>query len=127
MERYPVEPDRASVRASDAERDEAVRTLAAHYAEGRLDQPEFDERSDAALAAVTREQLRRLFTDLPRPVAVTAATGPIRRRPPLPLPPLLLAVLFALAMTAIVHGVPLFPLIPLIFIFGRRRRFGRRY
>jgi hypothetical protein len=36
-------------------------------------------------------------------------------------------VLFALAVAAIVHGVPLFPLIPLIFILGRRRRFGRRY
>jgi hypothetical protein len=127
MERYSAEPDRASVRASDAERDEAVKTLAAHYAEGRLDQPEFDQRSDAALAAVTREQLWRLFTDLPRPVSVTATARPIRRRPALPLPPLLLAVLFALAVTAAVHGVPPFPLIALIFILGRRRRFGRRY
>jgi hypothetical protein len=127
MERYSAEPDRVAVRASDEERDEAVRTLAAHYAEGRLDQPEFNERADAALAAVTREQLRGLFTDLPRPEPVTATARPFRRRPPLPLPPLLLAVLFALAVTAIVHGVPLFPLIPLIFILSRRRRFGRRY
>ena len=125
MERYSAEPDRARVRASDAERDEALTALAAHYADGRLDQLEFNRRADAALAAVTRDQLRGLFTDLPaarrpqqrRPVAYR------RSRPALPVPPPLLAVLLAISVIAVLHGLPPFPLIALsIYIFSRRRR-----
>lgn len=112
------------MRASDAERDEAVQTLAAHYADGRLDQTEFDQRSDAALAAVTREQLRRLFTDLParEPAQPAPARGPYRNRPPLPLPPIFLALLLALGVMAVIHGLPPFPLFALLFILSRRRR-----
>lgn len=129
MERFSAEPDRTRLRASDAERDEALRTLAAHYADGRLDQPEFDRRSDAALAAVTRDQLRSLFADLPRtePVAPATAGSPTWRRPPILFAPVLLAVLLALAVTAVLHGVPPFPLIPLIFILSRRRRRWTRW
>jgi hypothetical protein len=124
MERFSAEPDRAPVRASDAERDEAVQSLAAHYADGRLDQAEFDQRADAALAAVTREQLRSLFTDLPgrEPAQPAAARGPYRRRTPLPVPPILLALLLALGVTAVLHGLPPFPLFALLFILSRRRR-----
>ncbi|HWG24378.1 DUF1707 domain-containing protein [Actinospica sp.] len=120
MERYSEEPA-TRVRASDAERDDALRTLAAHYADGRLDQPEFDRRADAALVAVTRDQLRGLFADLPRERAA-APERPRRVRPPLPPVPVLLAVLLALAVVAVLHGLPPFPLIPLIFILSRRRR-----
>ncbi len=49
------------IRASDAEREDALRRLAGHYADGRLERAEFDERADAAFAALTREQLRTLF------------------------------------------------------------------
>jgi hypothetical protein len=52
-------------RASDAERNHAIDRLRAAYVEGRLDQEEFDERSDAALKAKTVGQLDRLFHDLP--------------------------------------------------------------
>jgi Domain of unknown function (DUF1707) len=123
MERFSEEPDRQRVRASDAERDDALRSLAAHYADGRLDQPEFDRRSDAALAAVTRDQLRTLFTDLPgRQAAVPERAVRMRGGPPRPAVPVLVAVLFALAVVAVLHGAPPFPLIPLIFILSRRRR-----
>ena len=123
MERFSEEPDRPRVRASDAERDDALRSLAAHYADGRLDQPEFDRRSDAALAAVTRDQLRTLFTDLPgRQAVVPERAVHMRGGPPRPAVPVLVAVLFVLAVVAVLHGAPPFPLIPLIFILSRRRR-----
>lgn len=121
MERYSVQPDRTRVRASDAEREEALRTLAAHYADGRLDQSEFDQRADAALAAVTRDQLRSLFADLPQPIVRERAE---RVRPPFPGPfaPVLVALLLAFTVLAVVHGHPPFPLLALIFILSRRRR-----
>jgi hypothetical protein len=122
MERFSAEPERTRVRASDAERDDALRTLAAHYAEGRLDQAEFDRRADAALVAVTRDQLRSLFGDLPVRERAAAPERATRMRPALPPAPVLLAVLLALAVVAVLHGVPPFPLIPLIFILSRRRR-----
>lgn len=52
-------------RIGDRERDEAVRQLREHHADGRLDIAEFDERMTAALAARTSNQLADLFTDLP--------------------------------------------------------------
>lgn len=136
------------LRASDAERESAVHALAAHYADGRLDRTEFDERVDTALAARTRPQLEALFADLPDPssaavVALSeaaadagaesaspdhAARRPAARRrgPAVGLPVLLLApVLVGLAVTAAVHGLPLFPLIPLFFFILSRR--GRRW
>jgi hypothetical protein len=60
----PVPAD-TSPRASDAERNQAVDRLRTAYVEGRLDQEEFDERSDMALKAKTIGQLERLFDDLP--------------------------------------------------------------
>lgn len=61
----PTNPD-ASLRASDAERDEAARELGDRYAEGRLSQETFLRRMDEAFGAKDRGQLDGLFTDLPR-------------------------------------------------------------
>ena len=82
----PQSPGQAAVseiRASDLERDEATHRLQAAFADGRLDDAEFDERMRAALTARTRTQLDQLLTDLPdsagpagRPVA------PVTGRPP---------------------------------------------
>jgi Domain of unknown function (DUF1707)/Cell wall-active antibiotics response 4TMS YvqF len=52
-------------RASDADRNHAIDRLRSAYVEGRLDQQEFDERSEAALRSKTIGQLDRLFHDLP--------------------------------------------------------------
>ncbi len=41
--------------------------LAAHFAEGRLNQAEFDERVAQAMNAKTRGDLSGLFADLPEP------------------------------------------------------------
>lgn len=129
------------VRASDVERENALRALAGHYADGRLDRSEFDERADAALAARTQSRLHALFADLPAPPPAPTASleadatpakappGPARRGVAAPgflLPPLVL-VLLILAITAAVHGLAPFPLLPLLFILGRRhRRWNRR-
>jgi hypothetical protein len=172
--------EKPQVRASDAERDAALRALAGHYADGRLDRAEFDERADAAFAARTRDELGTLLRDLPRPAAELAQPrgggwparsaglsdradpaglsnlfdlrgradlsdradradlspradarprsapslsrpharpfGPIRVAAPLVL---LVPVLLALALAAVLHGVPPFPLIPLFFLLTR--------
>ncbi|HEV2376839.1 MAG TPA: DUF1707 domain-containing protein [Streptosporangiaceae bacterium] len=53
------------VRASDQERDLAVGRLQAAFAEGRLNDTEFDLRMRAALTAQTRADLAELTADLP--------------------------------------------------------------
>jgi hypothetical protein len=91
VERAPAEssppapvPD-TTPRASDAERNQAIDRLRAAYVEGRLDQEEFDERSDMALKAKTIGQLDRLFDDLPDGYTVGGlarhhgAAGPVVR------------------------------------------------
>jgi TM2 domain-containing membrane protein YozV len=54
------------VRIGNAEREAAVRELGEHYAEGRLDGAEYEERTTAAYAARTADDLAPLFADLPR-------------------------------------------------------------
>lgn len=136
----------SELRASDAERERAARALATHFADGRLDRTEFDERVETAYAARTRPQLDALFVDLPGPSPVPAERASAEvlaatpgtpgrpadfRRPPfvagLPLPLLvLMPVLLGLAVTAVVHGLPPFPLVPLLLFFVAARR-GRRW
>jgi hypothetical protein len=53
------------MRVSDAEREAAASELREHFASGRLDQEELNERLDRAFAAKTRGDLNALFTDLP--------------------------------------------------------------
>jgi Domain of unknown function (DUF1707)/TM2 domain len=54
------------VRIGNAEREAAARELGEHYAAGRLDAGEYEERTTAAYAARTAEDLAPLFGDLPR-------------------------------------------------------------
>ena len=73
-----------AVRVSDRERDAVVQRVQAAFAEGRLDDTEFDERMRAALTARTRGDLDVLLTDLPaetaapEPAPATAGRGPGR-------------------------------------------------
>ena len=55
----------ADLRASDVERNEVADKLSRHFAEGRLDQAEFNQRVDQATRAKTRADLHGLFADLP--------------------------------------------------------------
>jgi hypothetical protein len=54
-----------ALRASDDDRDAVLRALERHTAVGRLSLEEFDQRSTAALAAVTMDDLAALTADLP--------------------------------------------------------------
>ena len=56
-----------AVRASDDDRDIVLQALERHLAAGRLDLDEFDQRSTAALSAVTLNDLVVLTSDLPQP------------------------------------------------------------
>jgi hypothetical protein len=66
---------RNELRASDAERDQAIGRLRDRFAEGRLSQETFLYRMDVALKAKFPSELSELFTDLPREEQRTAAGG----------------------------------------------------
>ncbi|WP_054815635.1 DUF1707 SHOCT-like domain-containing protein [Nocardia arizonensis] len=66
------------VRIGTADREDALRRLSDNFAAGRLSVAEFDERSAIVAAAVVREDLDRVFTDLPAE-PVTVAKVPERR------------------------------------------------
>ena len=86
------------LRVSDAEREAATGRLAEHFAAGRLDQAEFDERVGRAMSAKTRADLGGLFADLPE-TGAPAVPGTPRRRHRHPV--LLIALFVVLAvMTA---------------------------
>ena len=68
-----IVPGGADTRASDRERDAVVQRVQDAFAEGRLDDAEFDERSRAALTARTHADLDALLADLP---AASPAPGP---------------------------------------------------
>jgi uncharacterized protein DUF1707 len=68
-----VTQDTPAIRASDAEREQAVALLRAHAVDGRLTLEEFAERIDKAYAARTRDELDELRRDLPeRPTSPAA-------------------------------------------------------
>jgi hypothetical protein len=67
-------PGRApAIRVSDQDRDAVAQRLQQAFAEGRLDDAEFDDRMRAALTARTNADLEVLTTDLP---AATTASAP---------------------------------------------------
>uniref|UniRef100_UPI002458C968 DUF1707 SHOCT-like domain-containing protein n=1 Tax=Nocardia farcinica TaxID=37329 RepID=UPI002458C968 len=67
-----------ATRASDAERDQVVRQLARHLADGRLDIVEYDARVARVYATTTRDDLRLVLSDLPRLPAEPDAEKPVR-------------------------------------------------
>jgi hypothetical protein len=122
--------DVPSVRIGTAEREAAASALSEHFAAGRLDRDELEERLDRAYAAKTGADLEPLFQDLPRPGSPVVAAP----EPDLAAAPrrssgrsaLLIAVLaFAVLWLAFVRFPPFF-LIPLVWIFLARGRGGRR-
>ena len=71
---------RASLRASDADRERFVEALSRHHADGRLTAEELAERTERAYAAHTLGDLDGLATDLPplQPPARAPAWTPPR-------------------------------------------------
>jgi hypothetical protein len=98
------------LRVSDAERQAVADRLGEHFAEGRLDQAEFDERAGRAMSAKTRADLSGLFDDLPdpstRPQAGAPAVPERRRRHPLLVLVLLVIVTLAAAHAVVAATVP---------------------
>jgi hypothetical protein len=119
------------IRVSDAERSAVAELLGQHYADGRLDQPEFDERISRTMAAKTRGDLTGLFDDLPETEPGAGSDGPhgpvgpyahhhMRRRSGgggIIRPLLLLAVVFICANVAWHAFTSLFFITPLIWGF----------
>jgi len=75
-----VETRGSATRASDRERDAVVQRIQQAFAEGRLDDAEFDERMRSALTARTHADLDMLLGDLP--AAATAGEAPAAGRRP---------------------------------------------
>jgi hypothetical protein len=96
MDRDPGGERRASLRASDADRERFVEALRQHHVEGRLSSEDLAERTERASAARTFGDLDALAADLPplqppgRPPAPAAGWDPAaaglppRMRPPGP-------------------------------------------
>jgi hypothetical protein len=116
---------RRDMRVSDDERHSVVDELRAHFGAGRLDLAEFEDRTNAALAARVRGELEPLLDDLPelRP----PVTGPpVRPRPVRPGSPalrihtyiwLVLSAFFLVLYAGIASvsdsGVPFWPIFPI--------------
>ncbi len=77
VEQHPA----PALRASDRDRDEMLVRLHTAFAEGRLDEPELDERIDLVLAARTHGELGAVAADLPcgRSAPVRPGSGPVGR------------------------------------------------
>jgi hypothetical protein len=90
MDRDPGDQRRASLRVSDADREQFVEALRQHHVDGRLTAEELTDRTERAYAARTFGDLDSLAADLPplRPPAPTApprapaAGPPSGMRPP---------------------------------------------
>lgn len=109
-------------RIGDAEREVAGARLGDHYAAGRLEHEEYDERLDAVFSARTRADLDQLFWDLPSAAAVAPARPAPTGRAGLPrwVP---MAVIAILVTVAVVKAAPLVLLIAAAwFVFLRPRR-----
>jgi len=91
------------LRVSDADRQAVTDRLAEHFADGRLDQAEFDDRVGQAMNAKTRADLSGLFSDLPETgaPAVPDRPHPLGRRRH----PVLVFVLLVLFVMAAAHAV----------------------
>lgn len=90
---------KGTLRVGDAERDEAARALGDHFASGRLEREEYDERLEQAFAARNGNDLMALFRDMPQPrgAASQVRRHHERRGPRIPFLPVLL-VLIGLAI-----------------------------
>lgn len=108
-----------TMRVSDAERAEVADRLSHHFADGRLDEAEFNERVDRAMKAKTQADFTGLFDDLPGGDAFAsspAAPKPAVTPPPANWParrrlrhPVLTVVLVVILVSALAHAaVPWF-------------------
>jgi Domain of unknown function (DUF1707) len=117
----------STLRVSDAERNEVADRLSRHFADGRLDQAEFKERLDAAMAAKTQGDLAGLFDDLPS-LAADPPPAPSRRHRILPF--ILMVAFVALAAGSTLslwHALQIPWLLIAVVAFFLWHRAGRRH
>lgn len=105
-----------SLRVGDDDRARATALLGEHYAHGRLDLAEFDERSTLAMMAVHQHELDALLADLPTlgEFRDGAPSVPGRRTRPSPRPPVALLVLLGVALVVLTQGAALW-FLPLLW------------
>jgi len=106
--RQDLRPD---LRVGTAERSEVADALSQHFAEGRLDATEFNERTELAMNAKTRADLSTLLTDLPGHNA-SASAPPVRRHRPR----LFIAVVFLVLLGAMAIQFAAAPHVPWLLI-----------
>ena len=73
MSEPPADPDPASLRASDKDRESAAEVLRVAAGDGRLNMTELDERLEAVYEAKTYAELEPIIRDLPHRVIAPAA------------------------------------------------------
>lgn len=117
-----------AIRVSDAERGEVADALSQHYADGRLDQMEFDERLEKAMKAKTRADFGPLLADLPRagaPEPEVPARRPRRSRALALLAVVLVVVLAASTASALLHPhAPWIVIGIVLLVLARHRHHG---
>jgi Flp pilus assembly protein TadB len=119
---YHRDPD---IRASDADRDATADRLRKHHTDGRIDPEEFQERIDRCYNAKTVGELDELVSDLPRERDPRSARRLYWRLWPIPLVPVLAAILVVSVATWHHAGFGLLWLIPVFFLI--RMCIWRRY
>lgn len=115
--RHPADPPPTApapdLRVGDVDRARVTTLLAEHYASGRLDLSELDERSTLALAAVRRHELDALLADLPelagagRATPVASSSRGVRPRVPVVLLAVLAVVLVVATQGAALWFLPM--------------------
>lgn len=122
------------LRASDAEREQTVRTLRDNYERGRIGYDEFNKRIDAAYHATHAHQLGGLVADLPHgqpthAVAPAPPRQPERRTSGWRIAAIVGLVIFAWAGLSSITAHPMllvtvFAIIGLVILVKRNRRTG---
>jgi uncharacterized protein DUF1707 len=126
--------DEPRMRAGDADRQRVVEQLGQHFAHGRLDVGEFDERAGRAHTAVYLDQLPPLLADLPAAPApqVTPVQRPRRALRPADWPAraaiaVVVGLLLLWSVIGVLHGAPPVLGVLVLAVFLRRRRWSRRW
>lgn len=81
--------DKDDLRIGTQEREDAIRILGEHMAEGRLEVDEYEDRVATVAEAKTTGTIRPLFKDLPAPYPAFMVP-PVQPQPLAPMPPMLM-------------------------------------
>ena len=116
-------PASVPLRVGDADRAWVANVLGEHYAHGRLDLAEFDQRSTRAMSAVHQHELEALLADLPTIDPTPVVTAAVRNTPTRPRPrlPAMLLLLLAFGLVVLTDGAALWFLPVLWWVAGGSR------